>query len=219
MRNSLGNLLWLPILLLLLTGFAAAQPRPPERLLEIRRGYLAYWAELKQERQLSGLERFALLVQRVVDTEALELTGRSEVVVEQAILDDLVDVMVSDGYQAEKELVMTSSSVIGRGFIHESHRDLRSFAPRFRAGEGRFRHFAMNAAAAYVLPDFLVDIFARAVGRDNDPEADASGDSAADLATNLVGRAFARFLQRTPLAELAGGDRVSRWITERFGGP
>ena len=66
----------------------------------------------------------------------------------------------------------------------------------------------------------LVDRLARRVGGD-EPEAvagDPTGDGAADLATNEVGRAFAALLRSAPLADLADGRSVAAWIESAFGG-
>lgn len=212
---------WLALLLALTV--AGAQPAPAgedaERLLARRHGYLLLWEELGRP-GVGGVERFGALVQHVVDDTYRRYAARGDDWLESdadhALLDDLVDIMVGAEYQREKDLVMLSPSVVRGPVIVESAADLASFAPRFRAGDGRLRHFAMNAAAAYVAPPLLVDLLARRVGGD---EGDApSGDSAADLATNEVGRAFAQLLRERPLAELADGERVAAWIEARFAG-
>lgn len=223
-----------------LGGWAAAQAAPQEvtqevtqeaseraALLARRQGYLALWARLEQDATLDGPARFGLLVQRVVDdayrraAERGELTAEAEREAELALLDDLVDILVQEAYQREKDLVMRSPSVIRGGVITESAADLAGFAPRFQAGEGRFRHFAMNAAAGYLLPAGLVEALARRVGGDSaeGAAADPSGDSAADLATNALGRAFAALLLARPLVDLADGESVARWVDARFAPP
>lgn len=184
---------------------------PVTELLETRLSYLAYWQELS-EGNVVGLERFARTVQRVVDTRAREHHGGKQA--QRLILDDLVDLFVSADYLIEKQLVMSTRSVLGEDALSEESLDLASFAPPLRAGEGRYRHFALNAAAAYSAPDALVDLAARLRGGDVAAE---SADSQADLATNRIGRSFARLLRERPLAELAGSGVVREWLAEHFG--
>ncbi|UCH25736.1 MAG: hypothetical protein JSV66_17710 [Trueperaceae bacterium] len=188
-------------------------------LLKLRRGYLAYWRQLGDDPSLDGAERFGCLVQHVVD-ETIRTAGfgaEPEEEVKRRILDHLVDILVPPEYRDEKEFVMETAAVIESGTIVEMTDDLAGFRIELQRGDGRFRHFAMNAAAAYQVPDLLVDLAARLVGRDFDPTEDPSGDSAADLLTNEIGREFATFLEAHSLSELAETQAVKVWLVERFG--
>lgn len=178
-------------------------------LAEVRRSYRSYWDELG-ESGVDGLERFAAVVQRVVDTRAAEGSPNAT----RLVLDDLVDLFVSSEHSFEKSLVMSTPAVLGAQAIDEDEESLEGFAPPFDAGEGRFRHFALNAAASFVAPEDLVDLAARLRGGDLQG---AGADSRGDLATNRVGQAFARLLRERPLDELAGGDAVRGWLLQRFG--
>ena len=188
--------------------------QPVDEIERVRRSYLERWQELGGA-GVSGLERFAGTVQFIVDSRAaMTWSSRDEAV--RAVLDDLVDLFVADEYIAEKKVVMLSPSVLGEDAITEEEDDLSGFASRFQAGEGRFRHFSLNAAASYALPESLVALAARLRGRDLQRPAELEGDSAADVATNRIGREFTRLLREQPLSELAGGT-VREWIVERFG--
>lgn len=182
-----------------------------------RRALIAYWEELGGAPGVGGLERFGRLVQRMAD-EAVAATDADDEA-KRALLDDMVDVFVPDGFRRLKAVVMRSPAVVRHGFIHDSEEVLASFAPELREGEGRFRHFAMNAAAASVAPDPLVAVAAALVGGDVPGLAAEGSDSAADLAANRLGRDFASLLAARPLASLAGGEGVYRWIVEAFGPP
>jgi hypothetical protein len=178
----------------------------------VRIGYREYWNALGAA-GVVGLERFARTVQMVVDTRAPGAGGSGERLA-RAVLDDLVDLFVSETYLLEKSLVMSTPSVLAGQSVRERRGDLAGFAPRFQAGEGRFRHFALNAAAALSAPDALVELAARLRGRDL---LAASADSSADRATNRIGRDFARLLREGPPAELADGETVRAWVVDRFG--
>jgi hypothetical protein len=177
----------------------------------VRGEYVEYWQALGSA-GVDGLERFARTVQMVVDTRAGQHGTEDRAV--RMVLDDLVDLFVSETYRREKDLVMSTPAVLGHASVREREGDLTGFAPRFQAGEGRFRHFALNAAAALAAPDALVDLAARLRGRDL---LAASSDSLADLATNRIGRDFARFLRERPLLDLADGSAVRAWVVDRFG--
>jgi hypothetical protein len=175
-----------------------------------RRAYLEYWQELG-DGGIDGLERFARTVQRVVDARYLDLgAGRPAI---RLILDDLVDLFVGPAYELEKRLVMSTPAVLGDDALADDDLDLSGFAPKFRPGEGRLRHFALNAAAARNAPDALVGLAARLRGRDLSA---SSADSVADLATNRIGRAFSALLRRQRLSELADGETVRDWLVDHF---
>lgn len=184
---------------------------------EVRYSYLSHWRALSRDDGVSGLERFASTVQLVVDTRAgMQWTSREEAV--QAVLDDLVDLFVGDRFQLEKSLVMSSHTVLGDDAVNEEEQDLTGFAPHFQAGEGRLRHFVLNAAAANSLPDVLVELAARLRGGDlQEGSGENAADRAADIATNRIGREFNRLLRSTSLAELSSGDKVRAWLIEQFG--
>jgi hypothetical protein len=209
--RRLGRRWRIAIAVLLGLGSAAGQPEMAN-LGSVRRAHLAYWRELGAS-EVGGLERFALTVQRVVDTRALQ-TGTSAETARRLILDDLVDLFVSVEFGAEKALVMSTPPLLGDDSVDEEEDDLIGFAPLFREGEGRFRHFALNAAASRSAPDALVEFAARVRGRDL---TGSSPDSTADLATNRIGREFSRLLFERPLEELADGSLVHDWIVRRFG--
>ena len=114
-----------------------------------------------------------------------------------------------------KRSVMTSSAVLTQT-IADSQADRVDFHPTLQPGGGRFRHFAMNAAAAEYYPPWLVDVAARAVGYDVPWRNDPSGDTNADLAANRIGRDFTRFLQENAVGELSANAGVQRWVTARF---
>ena len=188
---------------------------------DARLGYVAQWQRLRSEGGLSGLERFARLVQHMID-DAYARTGDpaspfAGLDPEQLFLDDLVDVFVPDEFRDQKELVMASDPTLVGQVVVEQVGDLSGFRADLQAGDGRFRHFAMNAAAAYRFPPFLVDAAARWIGGDLDDGRELSADSRADIASNEIGRAFAALLRSTSLADLAGGDSAERWLIEHFG--
>jgi hypothetical protein len=197
--------------LLLGLGSAAGDQKVAE-LIEARRAELAYWHQLGAS-GVVGLERFALTVQRVVDLRASQSEHGREAA-RRLILDDLVDLFVSDHYQVEKSMVMTTPSVLGNDAVSEEEAGLEGFGALFRAGEGRFRHFALNAAASRSAPDALVELAARVRGGDL---RGGSPDTVADIATNRIGREFGRLLLERPLAELANDAFVHDWIKLRFG--
>lgn len=195
-------------------GGALAAGQAPEEydmseLAQVRRSYRSYWDELEAS-GVDGLERFASVVQRIVDTRAAEGSPRAV----RLVLDDLVDLFVSPEHSLEKTLVMSTPAVLGDQAIDEDEESLEGFAPPFDAGEGRFRHFALNAAASFAAPEELVDLAARLRGGDMQG---AGADSRGDVATNRVGQEFARLLQERGLDELAGTDAVHEWLLERFG--
>lgn len=207
------------LLTALLSAFAPAAGQAAvavSEVLQIRRSYLAHWEALSED-GTSGLERFASTVQLVVDTRAgMQWGSRDEAV--RAVLDDLADLFVGASYQLEKSLVMLSPPVLGNDAIVEEDSDLSGFAPGFQAGEGRFRHFALNAAASYAVPEALVELAARLRGRDlQGGSAENAADRAADIATNRIGREFTRLLRQRPLGELGDGSTVRYWIIEQFG--
>jgi hypothetical protein len=187
---------------------------------DARLGYVAQWQRLRSDGGLSVLERFARLVQHMID-DASARTGDpispfAGLDPEQLFLDDLVDVFVPDEFRNQKELVMASAPTLVGQVIAEQTGDLSGFRADLQAGDGRFRHFAMNAAAAYRFPPFLVDAAARWMGGDLDDGRALSADSRADIASNEIGRDFAALLRSTSVADLAGGS-AEQWLIERFG--
>lgn len=195
---------------------AVTQEQAPEdELLALRSGYLDNWEELTGA-GVTGLERFALTVQRVVDQryERDHAAVESDSELLRLILDDLVDLFVTEDHAREKRLLMSSESVLGWRALGDMDDPLDGFAPHLQPGEGRYRHFALSAAGALVAPNLLVDLAARVRGNDLVPD---SADSRADVATNEIGRRFTGFLRSTPIAELAGEGAVANWIREAFG--
>lgn len=161
--------------------------------------------------------RFGIFVQHIVETVYLESVWSkpSEEQIRRAVLDDLVDLFVPPRFNLLKRLVMTSPAVLTKT-IAGRQADRADFHPTLQPGGGRFRHFAMNAAAAEYYPPQLVDLAARAVGYDVPWRDDPSGDTQADLSANRIGRDFARFLRENTVGELSANAGVQRWVTARF---
>lgn len=226
MISPLRRLLAPTLLVLLLTGCTpvsvlrvqAEQGFDP--WLDARLGHVEVWRELRRG-PMTGLERFAHFVQYLAD-DALARTADptspfAGLDAERVFLDDLVDLFVTDRFRDEKELIMASEPLLVREVISERSIDLGGFRPDLQLGEGRFRHFAMNAAAARRFPPFLVAAAARWIGGDLDDGGRLSADSQADIATNVIGRDFAAELRALGLAPFAEGGGIERWILERFG--
>ena len=187
------------------------------QLLSRRRGYLERWAQLRKKTSLDGAERFGAFVQHILETLYLETawTRSDERSLRRAFLDDLVDLFVPPRFALFKRLVMTSPSVLSET-ITDTKEDREGFHPVLQPGGGRFRHFAMNAAAAEYYPPRLVDLAARVVGYDVPWRDDPSGDTRADLAANRTGRDFSRYLKENAVGELAASAAVQVWVTARF---
>ena len=187
-----------------------------QQLLSRRQGHAEAW-ELRTDTSSDGAERFGALVQRVVEGVYLESVwarpGEREL--RRAVLDDLVDLFVPERFDLFKRFVMTSPAVLTET-IADNKVDREGFHPVLLPGGGRFRHIAMNAAAAERYPPLLVDLTARAVGYDVPWRDDPSGDTAADLAANRVGRDFAGYLKAHTVGELAADDAVKRWLAARL---
>ena len=180
--------------------------------------HLERWDRL--DPSLTGVERFAHFVQMVVDDAQVRVSDPASPLYgidgRQLFLDDLADLMVDDSFLWEKGLVMeTEPALLGRVLV-ETVADLESFRPELRVGDGRFRHFALSAVAAYRLPGFLVAWAARVVGNDTDTGAGLSSHGEADLLTNEIGREFASFVRSRSLAELADGSSVAAWLLAYF---
>ncbi len=161
--------------------------------------------------------RFGMFVQHIVETVYLESawTKPEERTLRRAVLDDFVDLFVSERFNLFKRSVMTSPAVLAE-VIADTKTDREGFHPALQPGGGRFRHFAMNAAAAEYYPTWLVDLTARAVGYDVPWRNDPTGDTKADIKANRIGRDFAHFLKENAVGELAANAGVQRWVTARF---
>ena len=166
---------------------------------------------------LDSAERFGALVQRVVETVYLESvwTKPSEKALRRAVLDDLVDLFVTPRFALFKRWVMTSETVL-KEVITDNKADRADFHPSLQPGGGRFRHFAMNAAASEYYPSPLVNLAARTVGYDVPWRNDPSGDTQADLAANRIGRDFTRYLKENEVGKLSASAAVQRWVATRF---
>ena len=188
-----------------------------QQLLSRRRGYVERWARLRTDPSLDGAARFGVFVQGVLETLYLESVWArpSERALRRAFLDDLVDLFVPPRFALFKRLVMASPAILSEA-ITDKREDREGFHAVLQPGGGRFRHFAMNAAAAERYPPLLVDLTARAVGYDVPWRDDPSGDTQADLAANRIGRDFSRYLQKNAVAELAADARVEAWVAARF---
>ena len=189
------------------------------RLLSRRQSYVARWEHLKADTytSLDSAERFGALVQHVVETVYLDAVWQQaeEYGLRHAVLDDLVDLFVPPRFQRLKRFVMVSPAVLDEAIIDKKE-DRQDFASTLRPGGGRFRHFAMNAAAAEYYPLLLVNLTARIVGYDVPWRYDPIGDSQGDLATNRIGRDFSHFLKSNAIGELAANAAVQGWVTTRF---
>lgn len=175
-----------------------------------------YLFTLYRDNHCNDLARFARFVQDVVDTAASLDSNRINRML--IIADDLSDLFIPPGHGKE---TMSAFGVTIGGAITEGRstcesNGLKGFLPQFQAGEGRFRHFAANLWASNVAPGFLVNLAARAQGGDWWWTDDPTGDVAADLATNQVGRDFQTFI--STLGNLDDGHSVRDWIIEHFGG-
>ena len=188
--------------------------------LSRRQGHVAQWAQVRSDgADLDGAARFGGFVQHVLETVYLESVWAQpgERDLRRAFLDDLVDLFVPPRFDLFKRLVMTSPAVLSETIVDKKE-DREGFRPVLRPGGGRFRHFAMNTAAAEYYPPQVVDLTARAVGYDVPWRNDPTGDTQADLAANRIGRDFSRYLKRNSVAELAGNAGVGVWVTARFRG-
>ncbi len=188
-----------------------------QHLLSRRQGHVERWAQLRADTFLDGAERFGVFVQHILETLYLEAAWSRPVEqdLRRAFLDDLVDLFVPPRFALFKRLVMTSPAVLSET-ITDTKEDREGFHPVLKPGGGRFRHFAMNAAAAERYPPLLVDLSARAVGYDVPWRNDPSGDTRADLAANRIGRDFSRYLRENGVGELAADAAVRDWVTARF---
>ena len=187
-----------------------------QQLLGRRQGYLERWAQLKLDDRNTA-ERFGALVQHVVEAVYLDAAWSrpSERTLRRAVLDDLVDLFVSPRFTLFKRVVMSSPTVLDT-IITDEKADRRDFHLSLQPGGGRFRHIAMNAAAAERYPPLMVDLAARAVGYDVPWRRDPSGDTDADLAANRIGRDFAQHLKAHPIGELAADAEVQDWLRVRL---
>ena len=187
------------------------------RLLSRRQSYVARWEQLRGKTSLDSAERFGALVQHIVETVYLDAVWNQadEYKLRHAILDDLVDLFVPPRFHRLKRFVMVSPAVLDEAIIDKKE-DRQDFASTLRPGGGRFRHFAMNAAAAEYYPPLLVNLTARIVGYDVPWRRDKTGDSRGDLATNRIGRDFSHFLKSNAIGELAADAAVQEWVAARF---
>ena len=190
--------------------------------LSRRQGYLERWSQLQAETSsdsavLDSAGRFGIFVQHIVETVYLESVWAqpNERTLRRAVLDDLVDLFVPPRFDLLKRLVMTSPAVLTET-IADAKADRVDFHPALQPGGGRFRHFAMNAAAAEYYPPPLVNLAARTVGYDVPWRNDPTGDTKADIKANRIGRDFARFLRENAVGELSANAGVQRWVTARF---
>lgn len=187
------------------------------------RAYQQRYLELMQQHNVCNtLERFALLLQDIVDTNVRDATPEEEAdVTKDLIIDDLADIFVPAGFY--KTTIMLLPPTVQENVITDpplrcsDATNLSGFSDVYVRGEGRFRHFAANAAMKRVAPGFLVNLGARLVGGDWEFKSDASGDIAADLATNAAGREFHDFLEQAAEDGTFGdGHSVKDWIRQRF---
>ena len=129
------------------------------------------------------------------------------------ILEDLIDIFVSLAFVEEKDIVMTLTPAVVQKTVGDGVKD--GFRQDLAQGEGRYRHFFMNAIAVCFSPDFIVNLAARITGGDfgqDDP------DVRADVTSNEKGREFGRFLhQLLEDRRLDDGTSVEDHIRECFG--
>ena len=166
----------------------AQTPPQPKRGPEDRKGFLERWEELKAEEGLTDLDRWSQLIQEIIDVNLAQSNFKGEFI--DAVTDDLVDVFIND--EDYRYLLIDGESVLMMGEFIGDLPQHTGFSPVFRNGEGRYRHFSANAAVneETFVPEVFVNLGARIAGGDFNPEDDPTGDIAADLATNEIGRQF-----------------------------
>jgi hypothetical protein len=189
---------------------------------ERRQAYKRHNAELIRQNVCNDLERFACMVQDIVDTGVSKF-GRDQAALD-LIMDDLVDIFVPAGYYKSSmmrlEPTLQEDVLTDPGPACGNAKGLSGFAPEFRNGEGRFRHFMANASSKRFAPGFIVNLTARFVGGDWGWKNDPTGDIAADLATNAAGRDFYDFLFGLKGDNRLGdGVTVKEWIRNKFKDP
>lgn len=201
-------------------GAAVAPARGPED----REDELDEWERLKGDETITDLDRWSRLVQFIVDVNLEGATDRSTFV--QEVTDDLVDVFINDADY--RSWLIDGESVLGANDYIPDPAMYTGFAPVFRNGEGRFRHFSANAAVTEdEVPGPVVNLLARITGGDFNPEDDPTGDIGADLATNAVGRQFPAELERLwdrmedgeDTERIDDGESVRTWMLDKFGAP
>ncbi|MBW2530412.1 MAG: hypothetical protein JRI55_02970 [Deltaproteobacteria bacterium] len=191
----------------------------PEVVRARRLDYRDHWISLQANDQLSDVERFASLLDYIALTLRASHPDHGAGKVAHNMADDMVDLFLGDDHDFERHTLMryTFSELEPNEHILDPPR-LTGFKASLRNGEGRFRHFAANVALPRLLgPGMVVaNLIAAFFGNDWDPESDPTGDVAADLETNDLGRAFWDFLLQSTKEELSQGV-VREWILDHFG--
>ncbi|MBT8403823.1 MAG: Ig-like domain-containing protein [Gemmatimonadetes bacterium] len=198
-------------------GAGPARSGPQDRL-----DFITYWDALEAQGDLTVLDRWSRVVQRVIDVNLAQQTDKTAFI--DAVTDDLVDLFILDDFY--RSWLIDGQSTLGNRFIPEPQ-DLTGFTEKLFKGEGRFRHFAANASVnekAWI-PEFVVNYAARKHGGDWPWTSDPNGDIAADLETNDIGRRFPAELERlwdrmvaaTPAERIDDGESVRRWLLWEFG--
>lgn len=131
------------------------------------------------------------------------------------MLDDLVDVALGPNQPLLQRFLMVSQPRWTGPPVQIERFGTDGFAEPLVRGDGALRHFALSAAGAWVIPELWVEVAARVVGRDL--VVRSGTDSAADVAANARGRAFARWLATASGANLRDGVSVAAWTHEAFG--
>lgn len=182
-----------------------------------RKRLIEYWnTELRENPRLDGVQKFACLVQYAFDT------GGKGSFSKNLVINDLIDILVNpNSYQLQKSFIMQKH---GSGFSINSVEipdgDLSGFKPSLTAGDGRYRHFIMNAGLTFDTPPSgaraVVLDFAVQLGT-FDPAWSSNPDTIADLETNAIGREFGLFVTETSINQLGDGKTVKDWMVDKFG--
>ena len=189
----------------------------PRSSLAAHRAALAGAAErLVAAEDLTGLEAFAAFLQQVADAAVARLGPEATAAaIARLMLDDLVDLALGPQAPWIQRLLMVSPPLWAGTPVRLERFGTNGFAAVFRAGDGGLRHVALTAAGSWVAPPLWVEAAARLWGRDLVPVPGT--DSAADLAANARGRAFARWLRAADRATLSDGSSVAAWTRAAFG--
>lgn len=189
----------------------------------IRLQIVERYRALQDDPSKCGLEWMADTYQYVFDVYAdasyrLGLAQLPEEELRIMILEDLLDVFVDNSARSIKDYASTyfRPSLEGGELVgSESAAALTGYASQLTVGEGRYRHFILNALTRSKDPTLgqATDLLARLNGND---WGNVSGDSLADVLTNEAGRDFYAFIAGVSIQDLGDGRTVRDWLIERL---